>query len=58
MKVKLENGVWLTDGQGDPPRTLVEGSAKEFATMSEAIAALKEAREFRPFKKAQIIEAQ
>lgn len=54
MKVQLEDGVWLTDGEGDPPRTLVEEKAKEFKNTEEALKALTKAREFRPFETAQI----
>lgn len=54
MKVQLEKGVWLTDGEGDPPRTLVEGNAKEFDSNDEAIRALTKARKYRPFKNAVI----
>ena len=56
MKVELEKGVWLADGTGDPPRTLVKESAKEFDNINDALAALAEAREFRPFKNAAIEE--
>lgn len=56
MKVQLENGVWLTGGQGDPPRTLVEENAKEFETMEDALDALKEARKLRSFENALIID--
>jgi hypothetical protein len=28
--VELEQGVWLADGEGDPPRTLVEANARQF----------------------------
>lgn len=55
MIVELEKGVWLADGEGDPPRTLVKENAKEF-DMDEALKALAEARKFRPFKKAEIID--
>jgi len=54
MKVLLEEGVWLTDGEGDPPRTLLEINAKEFITLPQASKALKKARRYRPFKNAQI----
>ncbi len=56
MKVQLEEGVWLAEGGGDPPRTLVEEDAKEFNTEKEALAALTNARKFRPFKNAMIQE--
>ena len=52
MKVELEPGVWLSDGEGDPPRTTDKENAKEFRSMSAAHAAIKEAREYRPFKAA------
>lgn len=54
MKVQLEPGVWLTDGDGDPPRTLIEANAKEFGSEKEAVAALAEAREYMLFKHATI----
>ena len=56
MKVLLEKGCWLTDGEGDPPRTLVEGNAKEFDGLKEAYDALKDARKYRPFLNAEITE--
>lgn len=52
MKVELEPGVWLADGEGDPARTLDESKAKEFETITEAGAALTEARKYRRFPKA------
>lgn len=55
MKVLLEEGVWLTDDdEGDPPRTLVEENAKEYASLEDATKALAKAREYRPFKNAEI----
>ncbi len=56
MKVLLEKGVWLKDGEGDPPRTLVESNAKEFNSSAEAYKALTRARKYRPFKNAIIQE--
>ena len=56
MKIELEPGVWLAEGFGDPPRTLVKKNAREFKNMREAIEALEKAREFRPFKNASIEE--
>ena len=56
MKVMLEKGVWLTDGEGDPPRTTVEENAIEFNTMARALSALKLARKYRPFQLAVIQE--
>lgn len=52
MKVELEKGVWLADGQGDPSRTLDENNAKDFASIKEATKALTRARTFRPFENA------
>lgn len=42
--VELEPGVWLADGEGDPPRTLVKASAKRFQTGPAAVGALCRAR--------------
>jgi len=55
MKIELESGVWLADGEGDPARTLDENNAKEFKTLKEARTALEEARKYRPFKNAVIV---
>lgn len=54
MKVQLEKGVWLADGDGDPSRTLVEENAKEFNSNDKAIRALSKARKYRSFKNAVI----
>ena len=56
MKVLLEPGVWLADGEGDPARTTKEENAKEFETSIEAFAALTEARKYRPFHDAELTE--
>ena len=56
MKVLLETGVWLTEGEGDPPRTLKKENAHDFKTLSDALIALAEARRYRPFVDAQIDE--
>ena len=56
MKVLLEKGVWLTDGVGDPPRTVVEEKAKEFKDKAAAMKALAEARKYRPFENAEFVE--
>lgn len=45
--VELEPGVWLTDGDGDPSRTLVEDNAKRFFSRRWAKMALTNARKFR-----------
>lgn len=54
MVIELEPGVWMSEGEGDPPRTLNKEYAYEFRTMESAIKALKMARQFRAFEKAQI----
>ena len=54
--VELEPGVWLANGQGDPPRTLQPDSARQFATETAARRALQAARKFRPFVNAVIAE--
>ena len=52
MKIELEPGVWLADGDGDPARTLNEQEAKDFPTLWDACHALTCARKYRPFKDA------
>jgi hypothetical protein len=47
--VKLEPGVWLADGKGDPPRTVVQANAKRFRSVRGAVVALKLARRCHPF---------
>lgn len=54
MIVLLEKGVWLTDGEGDPARTLLEEYATDFETFEKANKALSEARKYRPFPNAEI----
>lgn len=56
MRVLLEPGVWLADGEGDPPRTTVEDNAKCFECKRTAAKALYEARKYRPFRKAELQE--
>ncbi len=53
--VELAAGVWLTDGEGDPPRTLVAENARVFASSGEAQSALDDARLFRPFASARVV---
>ena len=56
--VKLEANVWLADGEGDPPRTLVCANARTFYTHEQAKSALRLARQFkRTFDDAQITSA-
>jgi len=52
--VALEEGVWLSDGVGDPPRTLKKENALIFSSHSLAVLALKKARKYRPFLNAAI----
>ena len=52
MKVELEPSVWIADGDGDPPRTTKEESAKEFGSFREALRGLSLARKYRPFEDA------
>jgi hypothetical protein len=54
--VRLEPGVWLTDGDGDPPRTLQPMNAKIY-TAREARRALAAARRYRPFRLARVLPA-
>ena len=54
--VKLEEGVWLTHGAGDPSRTTVEANAQRIAKFTQAKSALKLARVFKSFENARIVE--
>jgi hypothetical protein len=62
MKVELEKGVWLCDGDGDcdgdcgPARTLLKENATDYSTMRCALQALEDARTFRPFKNAVVCD--
>ncbi len=53
--VVLEPGVFLADGDGDPPRVCDLKNAKVFSSLEEAIGALEKARGNRLFQTAQII---
>lgn len=59
--VKLEDSgsgpVWLADGEGDPPRTLVIDNAKRFPNRRSALKALIAARMFRPFRRGHLVDA-
>lgn len=55
--VELEEGCWLAEGEGDPCRTLVRGTAWVFRSLAAAKVALKMARRYRPFANAQIADA-
>ena len=50
LYVELEEGVYLTDGDGDPPRTLVLEYALIFGDIRDAWKALLKAKTYRPFK--------
>jgi hypothetical protein len=54
MVVELENGVWIAEGEGDPPRTIIPENARRFPNITEACKALIEARKYRPFPNATI----
>jgi hypothetical protein len=55
--VKLEEGVWLADGEGDPCRTLSEENAKKFEKFSNAKRGLSNARAYKEFASARIFVA-
>lgn len=55
--VELEPGVYLADGDGDPPRTLAKTSALQFSSHPRACIARNKAREFRPFAQAKVMLA-
>ena len=52
--VELEPGVWISRIQGDPGRTLKIENAEKYAFRDHAIAALRRAREYRPFTDAAV----
>jgi len=54
--VELEKGVFLAPWDGDPGRTLVEGSAKQFKKQATAFAALEKAQESRRFSSSKVLE--
>lgn len=56
MLIELEPGVYLADGEGDPPRTMKKENAKRFRTLSILRKSLKTAREYRPFPDARFVE--
>ena len=55
-RVMLETDVWLTDGEGDPPRTLRKENAAIFTTKEDARKAFLRACRFRSFASGCIIE--
>lgn len=52
--VELEPGVYLADGEGDPPRTLEAASARVFGSHPRACTGIKTARNYRPFEHARV----
>lgn len=52
--VELQEGCWLAPWRGDPGRTLVEASAKQFETEASAKRGLTAARRWHPFLNAVI----
>ena len=52
--IELERGVYLADGDGDPPRTLVRKFCRRFDSLAAAREALAEARRYREFENALI----
>ncbi len=54
--VKLHERCWLADWEGDPGRTIKYENAKKYKSELAAERALKKAREFRPFKDAEILK--
>lgn len=53
--VELEEGVYLTSGQGDPSRTVLLEHAHLYASEHEANGALRKAKKYRPFMNAKVI---
>lgn len=53
--VELEKGVWLADGRGDPPRTLVRDNARRFRSEIGAYQALQEAARDRDLWRAKVV---
>lgn len=50
--VELEPGVWATDDDGDPGRTLDIQFATQFESINDALECIEDARRFRPFPNA------
>lgn len=56
--VELQPGVWLSRGDGDPPRTLRQSYAARFESEAEAAAALRRAKCYRPFLLARVVSVE
>lgn len=54
MIVELEQNVWLAQGEGDPPRTIIKENAARFNSLKDACSALTEARRYKAFPNATI----
>lgn len=52
--VLLDDGCWLADGDGDPPRTLVRSNARRFTTRLKAGRGLHAARKYHAFRRAEV----
>lgn len=55
--IELEPGVWLTEGEGDPPRTLVKANAVSWMNTLAAMKALNAAKAYHTFPNAKIVQA-
>ena len=54
--IELEKDVWLAEWKGDPGRTLKIENAQKYTDLKEAQSDLIQARTYRPFKKAKILQ--
>lgn len=52
--VELEPGVFLADGEGDPPKTLAADNAHVFASYPRACLGIAAARHNRSFERARV----
>ena len=53
---EIEPGVWIANGFGDPPRTLIKDNARRFTDKRLASMAIRRARKFKPFPAAKAIK--
>lgn len=54
--VELQKGVWLAPWHGDPGRTLVKESAREFKSKAQAHRAIANALKYRDFQNPIVVE--
>ena len=54
--IKLQEGCWIADWEGDPGRTIIKENAKLFHGKRKAANALIRARYYRPFRDAKIVK--